>query len=248
MDNESYNIRVPKRWARIALIVGVVALIVAPLTAVATHTFNDVPGSHTFHSDIEWLEASGVTKGCNPPANTSFCPDDNVTRGQMSAFMKRFAEYIGAEDGTPAQADHATTADDADNAQTIQARSLGCSDDRTEFAGECWETNARSTIDSVFSASDSCGDDAGRLPYAMELRRFGQISDIEPPANEITATVFRDSNQGGATFRVYHIDGTGLEDNSTLSSGTYRCVFPLIETGATPASASTQGEVAEDGS
>jgi len=111
MDAKSYNIRVPKRWARLTLIVGVTALIVAPLTAVATHTFNDVPDTHTFHADIEWLEASGVTKGCNPPANTLFCPDDDVTRGQMAAFMKRFSQYLGAEDGTPAQADNADTVD-----------------------------------------------------------------------------------------------------------------------------------------
>jgi hypothetical protein len=92
MDTQSYNIRMPKRWVRIAMIVGATALIVAPLTAVATHTFNDVPDSHTFHGDIEWLEAAGVTKGCNPPANTQYCPDDDVTRGQMSAFMRRLAE------------------------------------------------------------------------------------------------------------------------------------------------------------
>lgn len=113
MDNKSFTIRVPKRWVRISMIVGVTALIVAPLTAMATHTFNDVPNNHTFHADIEWLEASGVTKGCNPPLNDRFCPDDNVTRGQMAAFMERFAGYLGAKDGTPAQADNATTADTA---------------------------------------------------------------------------------------------------------------------------------------
>lgn len=92
MDNKSFTIRVPKRWVRISMIVGVTALIVAPLTAIATHTFNDVPNTHTFHADIEWLEAAGVTKGCNPPTNNLYCPDDDVTRGQMAAFMKRLAE------------------------------------------------------------------------------------------------------------------------------------------------------------
>ena len=111
MDDKSFTIRVPKRWARIALIVSVVAMIVAPLTAVAGHGFNDVPSSHTFHDDIGWLADAGVTKGCNPPANTEFCPEDNVTRGQMGAFMRRFAQYIGAEDGTPAQADNANNLD-----------------------------------------------------------------------------------------------------------------------------------------
>lgn len=51
-------------------------------------TFSDTSGS-VFMSDIEWLGASGITKGCNPPANTLFCPDDDVTRGQMAAFLHR---------------------------------------------------------------------------------------------------------------------------------------------------------------
>lgn len=111
MDDKSYTIRVSKRWVRAGMVVGVVALTVAPLSVLATHTFEDVAGSHTFHEDIAWLEASEVTKGCNPPANTLYCPDDAVTRGQMSAFLRRFAQYLGAEDGTPARADNADTVD-----------------------------------------------------------------------------------------------------------------------------------------
>jgi hypothetical protein len=42
-----------------------------------------------FESSIEQLAASGITLGCNPPANTRFCPDDHVTRGQMAAFLTR---------------------------------------------------------------------------------------------------------------------------------------------------------------
>jgi endoglucanase len=42
-----------------------------------------------FQADIEWLAATGVTRGCNPPANDRFCPDDAVTRGQMAAFLTR---------------------------------------------------------------------------------------------------------------------------------------------------------------
>jgi hypothetical protein len=30
-----------------------------------------------------------VTKGCSPPANTKFCPNNHVTRGQMAAFLHR---------------------------------------------------------------------------------------------------------------------------------------------------------------
>lgn len=100
MDQQSYNIRVPRRWVRIAMIVGVTALIVAPLTAVAMHSFDDVPNTHTFHNDIDWLKNADVTRGCNPPDNDRFCPDENVTRGQMAAFMKRLAGTFGtAGDG-----------------------------------------------------------------------------------------------------------------------------------------------------
>ncbi|MEA3510542.1 MAG: S-layer homology domain-containing protein, partial [Actinomycetota bacterium] len=51
-------------------------------------TFSDV-GDSPFASDIAWLAATGITKGCNPPANDRFCPDASVTRGQMAAFLHR---------------------------------------------------------------------------------------------------------------------------------------------------------------
>ena len=68
------------------------ALIAAPITVIASHQFLDVPTNHQFHEAIDWLAAEGITYGCNPPANTEFCPDDFVTRGQMAAFLKRSAE------------------------------------------------------------------------------------------------------------------------------------------------------------
>lgn len=53
--------------------------------------FADIPG-HLFESDAEWLAEQGITRGCNPPANTLFCPDLLVTRGQMAAFLVRALE------------------------------------------------------------------------------------------------------------------------------------------------------------
>ena len=52
-------------------------------------TFVDVPTTHTFFADIEWMAAEGITKGCNPPTNDRYCPDSSVTRGQMAAFLNR---------------------------------------------------------------------------------------------------------------------------------------------------------------
>jgi hypothetical protein len=50
--------------------------------------FTDDDG-HLFENAIDKLGTAGVTVGCNPPANTRFCPNDFVTRGQMAAFLKR---------------------------------------------------------------------------------------------------------------------------------------------------------------
>lgn len=57
-----------------------------------TAGFVDTVGS-TFESDIDRLAVAGITRGCNPPTNTMFCTNDNVTRGQMAAFLVRALGY-----------------------------------------------------------------------------------------------------------------------------------------------------------
>jgi len=51
-------------------------------------TFIDDNGS-IHEGNIEAIAADGITKGCNPPTNDRYCPDDAVTRGQMAAFLVR---------------------------------------------------------------------------------------------------------------------------------------------------------------
>nr|MDJ0952869.1 S-layer homology domain-containing protein [Acidimicrobiia bacterium] len=50
--------------------------------------FTDDDGS-IFESNIDKLATAGITRGCNPPVNDLFCPNDVVTRGQMAAFLHR---------------------------------------------------------------------------------------------------------------------------------------------------------------
>lgn len=79
------------RWH--PLVAAILLLVLSvPLVVVASDTFDDVDDDNVFHNDIAWLANSGVTKGCNPPANTNFCPSDVVTREQMAAFLRRLAE------------------------------------------------------------------------------------------------------------------------------------------------------------
>lgn len=87
----------PRRMVLAVLVVGMLGL---SGVAVASHQFRDVPDDHVFHEDIEWLRDTGLTRGCNPPLNDRFCPDDPVTRGQMAAFMHRFAERLTEIVGT----------------------------------------------------------------------------------------------------------------------------------------------------
>jgi SpoIID/LytB domain protein len=54
----------------------------------STDYFTDDDGL-PYEDDINALRQAGITRGCNPPDNTRFCPDDTVTRGQTAAFIVR---------------------------------------------------------------------------------------------------------------------------------------------------------------
>ena len=54
--------------------------------APATATFGDVPTTHLDFRAIEALAASEITAGCG---SGNFCPEQNVTRGEVAAFFAR---------------------------------------------------------------------------------------------------------------------------------------------------------------
>lgn len=56
--------------------------------AVEEDFFGDDAGS-IHESAINAIAAEMVTFGCNPPANTDYCPDQPVSRGQMASFLVR---------------------------------------------------------------------------------------------------------------------------------------------------------------
>lgn len=62
--------------------------------------FGDTEGS-IFKDDIARLATAEITKGCNPPANDRYCPEQNVTRGQMAAFLTRALELVDTGPGNP---------------------------------------------------------------------------------------------------------------------------------------------------
>lgn len=102
---------------RFSTIFVVIVLAMSVLTAAAAAdtspigTFTDDNGN-VHEGYIEALADAGVTFGCNPPANTEYCPTVPVTRQQMASFMVRaFAlpattvDYFTDDDGSVHEAD-----------------------------------------------------------------------------------------------------------------------------------------------
>jgi hypothetical protein len=63
-------------------------------------TFKDVASSNAHRRDINALAAAGITRGCNPPANDRFCPDEAVTRAEMASFIVRAKGLSGLDRGS----------------------------------------------------------------------------------------------------------------------------------------------------
>jgi hypothetical protein len=57
-----------------------------------SNVFTDI-GCSPFKRDIEWMSSSGLTNGCG---RNRYCPDREVTRGEMAAFLAR---ALGLPDG-----------------------------------------------------------------------------------------------------------------------------------------------------
>ncbi|HEX2154816.1 MAG TPA: hypothetical protein VHL52_12670 [Acidimicrobiia bacterium] len=93
------NAKRTKRWA-----VGLVMAMLLPMAAYAgSGPFVDVPDDHTFAGDIEWMWDNGITRGCNPPTNNKYCPDDAISRGEVAAFFHRYSQLDQGNDGVGTQ-------------------------------------------------------------------------------------------------------------------------------------------------
>jgi hypothetical protein len=95
------------------------------LPAGATTAFTDDDDSE-FETEIESLASAGVTRGCNPPANDRYCPDDPVTRGQMAAFLVRAYAYVGDTSADRFADDDASVFEDDIEILAANGVTLGC--------------------------------------------------------------------------------------------------------------------------
>ena len=58
-------------------------------TPPAVASFSDVPTSHFFFKEIEWMKAEGITNGL---PNGTYAPNSSVSREAMAAFLYRFSD------------------------------------------------------------------------------------------------------------------------------------------------------------
>lgn len=85
-----------------------------------------------FETDINSITSVGITQGCNPPTSTQYCLDDNITRGQMAAFLVRTLDLPAGPD---AFSDDSNSIFEGDiNALAAAGIAKGCDGDR--FCGD----------------------------------------------------------------------------------------------------------------
>jgi len=76
------------RRSSLLVAVAVVAMIVPATVLAVISPFSDVSPTNIFYNNIVNMANTGITTGCG---GGKFCPKDNVTREQMSAFLNRAA-------------------------------------------------------------------------------------------------------------------------------------------------------------
>lgn len=250
-----------RKTVLIAVLSGLVgALIAVPVAVYAAHSFDDVPETNTFHSDIAWLADAGITQGCNPPSNDLFCPEDEVTREQMAAFMHRFASYLGAEDGTPARADHADTADTANDAQQLQGKGVADLVPRAAFASVPetpsselpLEVEITAPAPGVILAHGSVDAYAGPDEYSCHLYLDGAVVQGSGMASELNNQDNSEENctTGGgvavdAGTHTVTLNLLANDDVATFHQYLWALWVPFDGSGSVPSSATSLGDAVD---
>jgi hypothetical protein len=153
-------------------------------------TFIDDDGN-IHEGGIEAISEAGITSGCNPPANTRYCPQTPVTRGQMAAFLARAlslppsdVDFFGDDSGV---------FEAAANRIAAAGITLGCNPptndrfcpDREVTRGEMAAMLARafdypsSSVDRFIDDSDTVFEEA-----INRIAAAGVTSGCNPPAGD----------------------------------------------------------------
>ena len=191
-----------RRTALMFALAGMVgALVATPIAVYATHVFTDVSDSAFYSNSVTWMKDNGITVGCNPPSNTKYCPNDNLTRGEMAVLLKRLSENKIVDAATAVSATNATHADNATNA-----------DDSQSLAGKAPSYYQGSVSGSLISIL---------TPASAVRTRIAQVAGFNVPQGG--GALYANANFGmvatflGEIALVWlEVDGSGACDVATL--------------------------------
>ncbi len=210
--------------------VSIAVVMAVPLTLYASHQFQDVPDSHTFHTAIDFMAANGITQGCNPPANTNYCPEDPVTRGQMAGFLKRFHDTFiaGAGTGLGIAFRNESTPPDPGNG-VVEGLNLNL---RIPQAGILVvEANVQMVNDVDFDAL-ACGINTGGALTTAHPGSWRVVDLTASAATNCDTVAVGIASPGGVTVRVVTSGALNTTDalQGTLSAALYTedGAFPLL--------------------
>lgn len=91
--------------------------------------FRDDEGS-VHEANIDIIAEAGITRGCNPPTNDRYCPDREITRGEITAFVRRVLDLPSSPDDEFGDDEESIFEDDI-NAVVAAGIGFGCTE--TEF-------------------------------------------------------------------------------------------------------------------
>lgn len=177
----------------------IIAMVIAALSPLGTGAADSPPGG-TFVDDdliihegsIEAIAAIGITRGCNPPHNTRFCPEASVTRGEMAAFLVRALDLPATASAGFVDTHDSTFAADIDQLAAATITS-GCNPpDNDRFCPTAPVTREQMAaflaraLHLPAEDGDSFADDNGSVFEAdiERLRAAGITKGCNPPVND----------------------------------------------------------------
>jgi hypothetical protein len=175
--------------------------------------FDDIADS-VFLDNILWLAESGITKGCG---DTSFCPTDYVTRGQMAAFLVRALGYTDDGDGNLFTDDDGSVFEDSIDRLATAGVTKGCNPPvNDEFCPNDYVTReqmaaflVRALALSEQDAGVQFKDVAGSVfvDSINKLATAGITKGCNPPANDLFCPRDRVTREQMAAFLERALDG-----------------------------------------
>lgn len=194
------------------MVVAIIALILATCgTAFAALGKNTV--------GTRQLKAKAVTTGkiANNAVNSAKVADHSLTGADIN---------VGALGTVP----KASSADSAQNANTVGGHGASCPGATTLLRGICFDSSPGPLAASVTAAADACAGRGGWLPTALELYSIRAIVNLGTGVG--TDHTYTDSYHGnttGGSYRTIVIDGTGaLSEQEPNAAAHYLCAYPLV--------------------